>query len=280
VTIDSRIPYGIMKEFSPEFNVSRKESTGENRDTYWKNIFDFTRLKVSKQKVFTGVIETDGVTMCVHYRRLKADRPVPSSILSVTKHEDEKEADCATQKVQDNDFVVGADPGITNIVTIAAPKRAEDGTDGNLRQKDMRLLRFSRARYYRGSGVMNARKKIITWNSGMKEHLEALSEVTTRGADSNAFREFMEVRVAHWDSLWEEYTKPRWARLLMNLYCGKRLAFANFFSQLSALKEDESQRLVVAYGAGRWRTQKRNYASSNNKNVQGVRTELRYDTCR
>jgi hypothetical protein len=37
----------------------------------------------------------------------------------------------------------------------------------------------------------------------------------------------------------------------MNLYCGKQRAFANFFNQLSALKEDENQRLVVAYGAGR-----------------------------
>jgi len=90
----------------------------------------------------------------------------------------------------------------------------------------------------------------------MNEHLEALSEVTSRGADFKAFREFMEVRVAHWDALWEEYTKPRWARLRMNLYCGKQRAFANFFNQLSALKEDESQRLVVAYGAGRWKTQK------------------------
>jgi len=98
---------------------------------------------------------------------------------------------------------------------------------------------------------MNARKIIDTWNAGMKDHLEALSEVTSRGADFTAFRKVMEVRVAHWDALWEEYTKPRWARLRMNLYCGKQRAFASFFNELSALKEDESQSLVVAYGAGR-----------------------------
>jgi hypothetical protein len=161
-----------------------------------------------------------------------------------------------TEKVQDNDFVVGADPGNTNITTIAAPKRAEDGGDGNLRQKDMRLMRFLRARYYRESGIMNARKKIETRNSGMKDHLEALGEMTSRGADFEAFRKLMEVRVAHWDALWEEYTKPRWARLRMNLYCGKQQAFANFFNQLSALKEDKTQRLVVAYAAGRWKIQK------------------------
>jgi len=158
--------------------------------------------------------------------------------------------------VQDNDFVVGVDPGNTNIITIAAPKRAEDGTDGNLRQKDMRVLRFSRARYYRESGIMNARKKIETWNSGMKEHLEAMSELTSPGADYEAFRKFMDVRVAHWDAVWEEYTKPRCARLRMNLYGGKQRALANFFIQLSALKEDQSQRLVVSYGAGRWASKK------------------------
>jgi hypothetical protein len=220
------------------------------------SIFDFKRIKVSRQKLFTRMIETDGVAMCVHDRRLKKDRPVPPSAAPITKDEEKEQADPVTQEVQDNDFVVCADPGNTNIITIAAPKRAEDGTDGNLRQKDMRLLRFSRARYYRESGIMNARKRIAAWNSGMKDHLEALSEVTSRGADFEAFRKFMEVRIAHWDALWEEYTKPRWARLRMNLYGGKQRAFANFFNELSALKEDESQRPVVAYGAGRWKTQK------------------------
>jgi len=128
--------------------------------------------------------------------------------------------------------------------------------------------------------MINARKKIVTWNAGMKDHLQALSEVTSRGADFTAFRKFMEVRVAHWEALWEEYAKPRWARLRMNLYCGKQRAFANFFNQVGALKEIESQRLVVAYGATRWKTQKRDYASSNDKNVQGVCTAFRCDTCR
>jgi len=329
VGTDSGVLYGIMVGFSPEFKVSREDFTGENRVTYWKSIFDFKPVKVSKQKVFTGLIETDGVALCVHYRRLKKDRPVPPSAAPVTKDAENKEADAAThkvqdndfmvdaakdddekeavpeteemedddfvigatkyeekkeavpatqevqdndfvigatkyeekkeavletQKVQDNDFVVGADPGNTNIITIAAPKRAEDGTVGNSRQKDMRLLRFSRARYYRESGTMNARKRIETWNAGRKDHLEALSEVTSRGADFEAFRKFMKVRVAHWDALWEKYTKPRWARLRMNLYGGKQRAFANFL--MSALKENESQRLVVAYGAGRRKIQK------------------------
>jgi len=180
---------------------------------------------------------------------LKKGRPVPPSanheyekeadpatqevqdndlVVDAAKHEEKKDSDPATQKVQDNDFVVGADPGSTNIITIAVPRSAEARTDGNLLQKDMRLLRFSRARYYRESRILNTTKKIETCNSGMKEHLETLSEVTSRGAVFDAFRKIMEVPVAHWKPLWEEYTKPRWARLRMKLYCGKQRAFANF----------------------------------------------------
>jgi len=177
-------------------------------------------------------------------------------VVDAAEHEEYKEEDPATQEVQDNDHVVGTDPTHTNIIRIAAPKRSENGTDGSLRQKDMRLLRFPRTRYCRESGITNARNKIGTWNAGMKDHLEALSEVTRRGADCGVFRKSMEVRVAHSDPLWEEYTKPRRARLRMNLYCGKQRAFVNFFIQLSALKEDKARGLVVAYGAGRWKTQK------------------------
>jgi len=104
---------------------------------------------------------------------------------------------------------------------------------------------------------MNARKKIPAWDAGMKDHLEALSEVTGRGAHFQASRKVMEVRVPHREALREEYTKPRRARLRMSLYGGRQRVLANFFNELNALKEDESQRLVVAYGSGRWKTQKR-----------------------
>ena len=106
VTIDSGVLYGIMREISPEFDVSREEFTGENRETHWMNIFDFKRLKASKQKVFTGMIEADGVAMCVHYRRLKADRPSPFPISPVTNREENDQADPATQHIQDNELVV------------------------------------------------------------------------------------------------------------------------------------------------------------------------------
>jgi hypothetical protein len=152
----------------------------------------FQTSQYGQERVFTGTIGSDGAAMCVHYRRLGADRPiVPSAspspkheekneadpatqeaqdnelvvgsakheennkadpatqevqdnelVAGSAKHEENNKADPATQKVQDNELVVGTDPGNTNIVTIAAPKRAEDGPDVSSRQKDMLLLKF------------------------------------------------------------------------------------------------------------------------------------------
>jgi len=86
VNIDSDVFYGIMKEISPVFTVSRDDFTGENRATYLKNIFNFKRLKVRSQKVFTALIETDGVTLYVHYRRSKVDRPIVPFASPSAKH--------------------------------------------------------------------------------------------------------------------------------------------------------------------------------------------------
>jgi len=151
VTIDSTAVDGIMKEVCPESDVRNIEFNAENRETYWMNIFDFKRFHASKQKVFTGVIETDGVAMYVHDRQLKADSPIPF-LLSILTKRGEKEAGPAAQQVQSNDFVVGADPGNTDTVTIAALERGGNGIEGNLRQKGMCLLRFSSAGCYRESG--------------------------------------------------------------------------------------------------------------------------------
>ena len=138
--------------------------------------------------------------------------------------------------MHESDSAVDADPGNTNVIAIAVPKRVEDGADGKLGQKDMRLLRFSRARFYREVGIMNARKKIAAWNAGMMDHLEAMGEVTSRRADFQAFRKFMEVRVAHWDALWNEYTKLQWARFVYEFALWEAAGICQLFQSFERLE--------------------------------------------
>jgi len=93
---------------------------------------------VSKQKVFTGMIESDGVAMCVHYRRLKEDRLVPASAASVTKNEEKEGAGPAKQEVEGNDLVVYAAKHEENIEEDAATQevQANDFVVGAAMHKD------------------------------------------------------------------------------------------------------------------------------------------------
>jgi len=143
----------------------------------------FQMSEYKQRKIFTGNIERDGILMNVHYGCLMADRPILSLSVPLTEHEKDKEVGPRRRRCRRTTLSSACDTGNTNIVTIAATNFAEDGIDGNLRQRDMRLLKLSRARYYRDSGKMNARKQIVTWNAGVKEHLEAVSQVTSRRAD-------------------------------------------------------------------------------------------------
>jgi len=62
VNIDPRVLYVFMNEISPELDVSNKEVTGEIRDTYWKNNFDFNRPKRGKKMFSRGHSVTMGYT--------------------------------------------------------------------------------------------------------------------------------------------------------------------------------------------------------------------------
>jgi len=56
-----------------------------------------------------------------------------------------------------------------------------------------------------------------------------MSEVTSHGADFQVIREFIKVRVAHWEALCKEYTKPRMNRLRMSLYSEKKACIRQLF---------------------------------------------------
>jgi len=60
VTIDSRVLSVFMKEISPALGVSNKEIIGEDRDSYWQNIFDFKRPRPAKKRYSRGQSTTMG----------------------------------------------------------------------------------------------------------------------------------------------------------------------------------------------------------------------------
>ncbi|GAX84515.1 hypothetical protein CEUSTIGMA_g11935.t1 [Chlamydomonas eustigma] len=111
------------------------------------------------------------------------------------------------------------------------------------------VMKLTRKQYYTESGATSARYKTERWNRGIQTHLDALSTASTKGVSWTAHEWCLIERGRHQEALWSEYLKPRWARLRLSLYGGKKRVFANFFNRLSVrLPFPAGGRLVIAYG--------------------------------
>jgi len=60
VAVCSSVPHGIVRDICPEFDAGKKEFMGQNRETHWKNIFDFKRLNTGKKGYSRGPSEAMG----------------------------------------------------------------------------------------------------------------------------------------------------------------------------------------------------------------------------
>ena len=62
------------------------------------------------------------------------------------------------------------------------------------------------------------------------------------------FTKYLKTVLEQYDTLWNEYLKPRWANQRMRLYGGKKRVFAKFFNGLVS----KGKKTVVAYGAAKF----------------------------
>jgi hypothetical protein len=118
----------------------------------------------------------------------------------------------------------------------------------------IKTFSLTRNQYYRDAGIFNARKQSETWNSRIKRVLERMSTVSTKGCSIDAHANFLIMYLRNRSALWNEYTKPRWARQRLRLYGGKKRVFATFFNmvekELRKVRPDCN--IVVAYGSAKF----------------------------
>lgn len=185
---------------------------------------------------FTGTMETDGVSICVHQRR-------PSNPNIDTNHHEDQDLPHCGFDLREGDLVAAGDPGGTSLIHLAVPS-----IGGN---KPFISLKLSKAQYYRESGINDAQRRSEHWNSGIKNALDTMSGVSSKGSGLQSFSAYMTAYLSVQETLWQEYLKPRWARQRLRLYGGKKRTYALFFNKLEALKPPGG-RIVVAYGASKF----------------------------
>lgn len=241
ITIDTSSLHGIARDagiIKADCSSKTFLAVGE---AHWASIFDAKR-HLPKGGAFTGTIETDGVSVCIHYTR-----PILSTQRADVKEvSGKKKASSAvstpTYKIDpEKTRVIGIDPGRSNLVFAA-----EVLPGGAIQTR-----RLTRKQYYREAGIMDARAQTLRWQRELKEPMEELSRVSSKGASLALYEEYLAVDLATGEYLWKENLKKRWARQRLRLYGGKKRVIASFYNQLTEACPGDVRPVVVAYGASK-----------------------------
>lgn len=114
--------------------------------------------------------------------------------------------------MKDTDRVIGVDPGRVNIFYGVEKLK-------NNKVKEF-VLTSQGSINYNDSGIYKARDQTKNWTKDVQPSLNQLSQVSTKGFNLQKHNEYMNVYHNVKESLWTEYTKPRWSRQRFRLYGG------------------------------------------------------------
>lgn len=222
ITLDTVGLYGIMRDINYVNEKCREENFRTLKKEHWETFLNFGRVQ-GRNKTFTGTIDTDGISVCIHFTRPKNQIEIENEDYSL-----------------EGKRVLGCDPGRTVILQMV--EELPDGT--------FKSYRLTRSQYYQESGIFQARKRTENWTKTILQDLEALSKASSKGASLQAFQTYLEAIEKHQEALWTEYTKQKWRHQRMRLYGGKKRAFAKFLNKLES--PDKNVETIIAFGSAKF----------------------------
>lgn len=190
-----------------------------NINTLWDEVFNTRKYLTKSQQEnsfhFTKTIQTDGSSICIHYRR-------PKIIKEKLTNDKVLQKELLTRK--DTDRLLYNDSGRVNMIYCI-----EETKNG------IKKYVLTRKEYYQKAGMTNANRKREYWSNvegGVKDALVALSKCNTRTTSLKEFLVYLKTVKEHYNTLWSEYTQKKWSKLRFSLYSGKQRTFAEFFSKI------------------------------------------------
>jgi hypothetical protein len=221
IHIDTDVFHGILKELKlTSYNIL---SFRDNVETEWSKILNTNKYLTRNQREicrFTNTIQSDGYSICIHYRRPK---------IEINNIHDNYHYEYNQQ-----DRIIGQDPGRVNMFT--GVEKLEDGT--------WKEYSLSRKTYYEDSKINVCSKKTNKWNLAIKDELDQLSKCNTRDSIEQ-FINYINIVNQNYDTFWTEYLNDKWSKQRLKLYSGKKRTLDKFFN---TLKDDTGRRIVIAYG--------------------------------
>ena len=212
ITIDSGALFSMMKGLVQ----CDRDAFYKDRDVHFRRVF---KIKAKKGK-FTCLVETDGISVCFHFRAPKSDG-VPAAA---------PPADAR---------VIAIDPGRVNMIF-----GVEEMSDGKFKTH-----RLTRKQYRHKSHIQRNDEKIERWNTAVQAELAQLSLVTPKTASLAKFNEFLRVHLQVHEALWDQFGKHKYGLLRMDNYIHKTKAVDKFLNSL--VDPADRRPVVIAYGAAK-----------------------------
>ncbi|KAJ9516945.1 hypothetical protein QJQ45_027409 [Haematococcus lacustris] len=263
IKVDSRVLHGVCQELGLTRETAKVFTTEPARSNHWDRWFS-TKQLANQGFEFERTVETDGVSVCVHYTRPLPSPPAPPSApgaAAVAAHE------LGLPRIgkglaEQHDFVfnpatqigVGIDPGVTQAVSAASG--VWDSKTGQLLADQLPRWKLTKGQVKHGSGLNNARRDTERWLAPIKPHLQHLAAASSAGTSLVANLNHITVTLATWDAVWEVYLDPKWAEQRLRLNGAQDRTLEQFFKKLeedmaevSMQRHGKAKQLVVFFGA-------------------------------
>ncbi|KAJ9517836.1 hypothetical protein QJQ45_004113 [Haematococcus lacustris] len=276
IKMDSRVLHGVCQQLGLTRETVDVFCAEPARSQHWNRWFSTGKL-ANKGFEFERTVETDGVSVCVHYTRPLPTPPVPPSAAGPSSSNSSpvaapSAAAAAAHAVglprigkglaEQRDFVfdpatqigVGINPGVTQAVSAASG--VWDSATGQLVADQLRRWKLTKGQVKHGSGLDNARRDTERWLTPIKPHLQHLAAASSAGTSLEANLKDITVTLATWDVVWEVYLDPNWAQQRLRLYGAQDRTLEQFFKKLeedmaevSMERHGRAKQLVVFFGA-------------------------------
>ncbi|KAJ9509630.1 hypothetical protein QJQ45_011375 [Haematococcus lacustris] len=272
IKVDSRVLHGVCKQLGLTKETRAAFTSQPALSHHWARWFDTNKLG-NQGFAFERLVDTDGVSVCVHYTRPLPPPPAPPPDATSSSTSSRPSAAAAAAHAvglphigrgmaevrefvfdPDTQIGVGIDPGVTQAVSAASG--VWDPATGQLMADQLRRWKLTKGEVKHASGLNNARRDTERWLAPIKPHLQHLAAASSAGTSLEANLKHITVTLATWDAVWEVYLDLKWARQRLRLYGAQDRALEQFFNkleremaQLSMKRHGRAKQLVVFFGA-------------------------------
>ncbi|KAJ9517906.1 hypothetical protein QJQ45_004160 [Haematococcus lacustris] len=273
VKVDGRVLHGVCRQLGLTKETREAFTSEPALSHHWARWFNTNKLR-NKEFAFKRLVDTDGVSVCVHYTRPLPPPPAPPPAASSSSTSSRPSAAAAAaahavglphigrgiaemrEFVFDPDTQIGVDIDPGNTQAVSAASGVWDPATGQLLADQLRRWKLTKGQVKHDSGLNNARRDTERWLAPIKPHLQHLAAASSAGTSLEANLKHITVTLATWDAVWEVYLDPKWARQRLRLYGAQDRALEHFFNkleedmaELSMKRHKRAKQLVVFFGA-------------------------------